>query len=308
MKKLIAVLSLLVMLASSAQAITVSTSSNSGTIAQSFALPENTALEGSILAGDGQVLASTKIEGAGEFTANGLSGYTNQDTLTEIASDGTNTQIAMDGEVLAWENAELQYGTQFFLPDGVWQGAGPTAGGLATDYKLSGRKWFRDAPIRQTIDMTNSPLDAMTMYLGVNAAGNLWDGQTSRNLYDDNGPNFATGNYGSYDGKNLVKWVYNPSSSGLASTGVFYSRTTGEIKEYDTLFNSRYTWDANWFLRTATHENGHGLGLADIYVSGNPVTGRFCPEVMNSWNAGSSFDPMLLGNGDAAGVRAIYGA
>jgi hypothetical protein len=296
------------LLIGSGQAISVSLSSGGGSISQAFVVPESASLRGELTAGDGQISASTKLGGPGVLTAGGLTAYTNQPgTQTEVLSDGTNTQISMDGQVLAWETPKMQYGTQYFLPDGNWQGAGPTAGGLATDYKLNGKKWKRDAPIKQTIDMTGSPLDSMTMYLGVKAAGSLWDDQTSKNLFDDSGPNFGTGTYGSYDGKNLVKWVYNPASGALATTGTFYVTSTGEIKEFDTVYNSKHIWDGNWFLRTATHEAGHGLGMADIYVSGNPVTGRPCPNVMNSWNAGSSFDG-LLGLGDATGIRAIYGA
>ena len=69
-----------------------------------------------------------------------------------------------------------------------------------------------------------------------------------------------------------------PDSNVIAVTVVWYTRYSKQIVDYDVLFNTYYTWKdcsvpgtdcsaAMDLQNIATHETGHGIGLADVYTS-----------------------------------------
>jgi hypothetical protein len=83
---------------------------------------------------------------------------------------------------------------------------------------------------------------------------------------------------------------------------------TREIIEFDILFNTYYAWgdaetDENVMdlQNIATHEIGHGLGLADLYDT------DAAEETMYGYADYGEMNKRSLYKGDIAGITALYG-
>ena len=114
------------------------------------------------------------------------------------------------------------------------------------------------------------------------------------------------------DGQNIIAWGRS-SGSALAATYVRYSPSTGIVADVDTIINKRFAWrwtpyapgacsstnayDAEAVL---THEQGHWLGLDDVY------TAAFANNTMYGIGTPGALKADTLTTGDKAGAAAIY--
>ncbi len=169
-----------------------------------------------------------------------------------------------------------------------------------TCYKLMGIKW-QNFPISYVIgpDVNKKAIEAATAE---------WDKYTSTNLFStytiDASANFDE----TPDGKNEYSLGNYPQSGVIAVTRVWYTRYGKQIVEYDVMFDTDFTWgDAtktstvmDW-QNIATHETGHGLGLADVYQT-------LCFEVtMYGYSNYGETKKRTLESPDIIGLRKLYG-
>lgn len=174
------------------------------------------------------------------------------------------------------------------------------ARGASLCYKLMGIKW-KSFPITYTIH-TDLDVNAIT------AAVSEWDSHTSTNLFGsysiDSSANFDD----SPDGRNEYSYGDYPQSGVIAVTRVWYTRQSKQIVEYDVMFDTDFTWgDATVnpsvmdLQNIATHETGHGIGLADVY---NTV----CSEVtMYGYSDYGEIQKRTLEPPDIIGLQKLYG-
>lgn len=179
-----------------------------------------------------------------------------------------------------------------------------TDGGKPGDYKLMGVKWYTE----------NLPL---TLYVGNNgmtsaitASATEWDSYTSANLVTD--VKVSSGitifdeiqsNNPDYD--NELIWADLESGT----IAVCYTWYIGDkILQFDIAFNTDYTWgDATGDLdlmdlqNIATHELGHGFGLADIYKR------KLSDLTMYGYSWAGDTEKRDLAQGDIEGIQALYG-
>lgn len=145
-----------------------------------------------------------------------------------------------------------------------------------------------------------------------------WDDATSKNLFNgytiDSGANWDI-DYP--DGKNEYSLGNYPEEGAIGVTVVWSGVPLGgrgrQIIEYDVMFDTDYNWfdctqvscDASNkgmdLQNIATHETGHGLGLADVYESS-------CSEVtMFGYSNYGEIQKRTLESPDIAGLQKLYG-
>lgn len=171
-----------------------------------------------------------------------------------------------------------------------------------------GIKW-KDLPISYVV------------HPGLKAAAGIstetWDNATSAELFDgysvDHGANWDSDKP---DGRNELSFGDYPQEGVIAVTIVwgYFSGPPGlrKIIEFDILFDTDFDWgDAGSTNETelgdtdvmdieniATHELGHGLGLADIYN---------CPEVtMYGYSENGETKKRTLDGPDITGIQELY--
>jgi hypothetical protein len=94
--------------------------------------------------------------------------------------------------------------------------------------------------------------------------------------------------------------------SAIAVTFYWYSRSTKELVETDTVFNSDFSWavsnDSNSYdlQNIATHEFGHWLVLSDLYSP------RDWALTMYGYGGLGETIKSTLGKGDISGINKIY--
>ncbi len=199
-----------------------------------------------------------------------------------------------------------------------WAGGGNGGGNENEDsgeYKLlaKGVKW-KTFPVTYVIDPDNSyGLTQAEIVSAFSISAEEWDDHTGTELFgsysidtsstwDDDVP----------DGRNELLFDNYPDSGVIAVTiiwGYFSGPPpTREIVEFDILFNTDFTWgdaaiDPNVMdLRNiATHELGHGAGLADLYDS------SAIEETMYGYSGYGEISKRDLFIGDIAGIQDLYG-
>lgn len=169
----------------------------------------------------------------------------------------------------------------------------------------------KGAKLKGTKSLTIHPTLNTTTIL--NSAGE-WDSHTSAALFDGYTID-STANWDSDapDGRNEFSYGNYPQSGVIAVTnvwGYFYGPLpTREIVEFDIMFDTDFVWgDATVsagvmdLQNIATHEIGHGVGLADLY---NTVCYL---ETMYGYSGYGETNKRTLGSGDITGLQKLYGA
>ena len=119
----------------------------------------------------------------------------------------------------------------------------------------------------------------------------------------------STATYGVQNYVNAITFGNYPTAGVIAVTTVWYNPATKSIVEFDLMFDTDWTWgDATvnstvMDLRNiATHEIGHGAGLADVYdVVCSAVT-------MYGYSNYGETQKRTLETPDLTGLQTLYGA
>lgn len=187
---------------------------------------------------------------------------------------------------------------------------GTPGGGKPTQPKCygflaKGAKW-QALPISCVID------PALAVVPGaIPASATSWDDATSANLFSEcKEDESADWDSDAPDGRNELSFGNYPEEGVIAVT-VIWGYFSGppasrKIVEFDILFDLDYEWadaeQAKMDLQNiATHEFGHGLGLADVYETA-------CTEVtMYGYSDYGEIKKRDLESADITGLRQLYG-
>jgi len=189
-------------------------------------------------------------------------------------------------------------------------------------YKLLGKgvEW-KNTPVTYVIDPDNP--DGLTEQFIVDAifaSAEEWDANTETELFDET---YAIDHDSSWDdespdGNNELLFGDYPQEGVIAVT-IIWGYFSGppplrEIIEFDIMFDTDYTWGyAGETSETelgemimdlqniATHELGHGAGLADLYDS------SASDETMYGYSEYGETKKRTLYKGDIAGIQELYG-
>lgn len=178
----------------------------------------------------------------------------------------------------------------------------------AVCYKLFGAEWPA-LPVTYVINPTNQqnlPKEFVTS--AISAAAETWDDATSAELMDDVPAIDYSAQYGVRNSQNAIVFGEYSNSGVIAVTSIWYSKRTKQIYEFDIKFNTKYIWgDATSnsavmdLQNIATHEFGHGVGLADLYT---PV----CSAVtMYGYSDYGETQKRTLELPDINGLQVLYG-
>lgn len=177
--------------------------------------------------------------------------------------------------------------------------------GSSRCYRLMGIKWaITDVPY--TINPTGSNAGIESIVTAFTQSGQTWDVETSRPLFGFVTTDEMAG-YG-YDGKNTMFFGSSLGSNTIAQTTVWYYVISRKIVEFDIEYNTYFSWgDAQAdstkmdLAGIATHEIGHGIGLADLYTT-------LCRDVtMYGYSTEGEYKKRTLEVGDLNGLWRLYG-
>lgn len=194
--------------------------------------------------------------------------------------------------------------------DGTVKQVGKAASAGTTCYKLLGVKWS-SLPISYIIDPTNSGMSSDSVLNAIATSTKSWDDATSKPLFSGSATGSATwddGTINPVDYQNEYVFDSYSDNNVIAVTNIWYTIYGKQIVDYDVLFNTYYIWgDAtiNPFImdlqNIATHETGHGLGLADLYT-------KSCSAVtMYGYSTYGETIKRTLEQADKKGLQKMYG-
>ncbi len=189
-------------------------------------------------------------------------------------------------------------------------------------YKLLGKdvKW-KTTPVSYVINPTNPDnLDEQFVVTSLVASAEEWDQYTGKELFDSHTIDYSADWDDDYpDYKNELVFGNYPQQGVIAVTiiwGYFSGPpSTRKIIEFDVLFDTDYNWgyagptdETNLgdteimdLQNIATHELGHGVGLADLYDS------AAAEETMYGYSTEGETKKRTLNTGDKAGIQELYG-
>lgn len=135
-------------------------------------------------------------------------------------------------------------------------------------------RWYDT--VNYVINPTN-PQDLPETFVGsaVSTSAETWDtAATSRELMNNKYTTDVVA-YGVQDYKNAIVFGNYPTAGVIAVTTVWYNPASRAIVEFDIMFDTDWTWgkvseatpNVMDLQNIATHEFGHGVGLADVYGS-----------------------------------------
>lgn len=178
-------------------------------------------------------------------------------------------------------------------------------------------KWvkWQKLPVSYAIDPTNPDgLSENFVTSAISAGAEEWDFWTSSELFNDAYDIIDNGSWDSDapDGKNELLFGDYPEANVIAVTVIwgYFSGPPGsrKIVEFDILFDTDFTWgDADLdpavmdLENIATHELGHGVGLADLYDT-------VCvDETMYGYAKNGEINKRDLEPADITGLQTLYG-
>lgn len=184
---------------------------------------------------------------------------------------------------------------------------------LSNCYQLLGVKW-KNLPVSYVINPNG--YDENFVKEAISNALKEWDLHTSALLFDD----YLIDNSATWDDtpeevdyQNEYVFGEYPDPSVIAVTNIWYTKYSRQIVDYDVLFNTYYNWfDCSQTTCTsenkgmdlqniATHETGHGIGLADVYKEN-------CSAVtMFGYSYYGEIQKRTIEKPDITGLQILYG-
>ena len=232
--------------------------------------------------------------------------------LTVLALSGVAIAISNQGAEKAkapdLEKIEFIHWKKDFAKSRTVAAKVPTCYKFLTRTKI---KWTT-LPVNYEINPVNSKqgLDESFVCSAVATSGKTWDGATSKNLFTNYAtcPINYTATYGVQNYKNAITFGNYPTAEVIAVTTIWYNPATKAIVEFDVMFDTDWTWgDASVdstkmdLQNIATHELGHGVGLADVYDS-------VCSAVtMYGYSNYGETQKRTLETPDTIGLQTLYG-
>ena len=221
--------------------------------------------------------------------------------VVAISNQGAEKAKAPDLEKIEF----IHWKKDFAKPEGAKVPKPPSCYKFLTPTKV---KWTV-LPANYVINPTNP------QYLGedfiksaVFNSAETWDAATSKELMNDTYTIDYTATYGVQDYENAITFGNYPTAGVIAVTTVWYNPATKAIVEFDVMFDTDWTWgDATLdstkmdLQNIATHELGHGVGLADVYDS-------VCSLVtMYGYSDYGEIIKRTLEQPDITGLQKLYG-
>lgn len=240
------------------------------------------------------VLSVSLVSSIALASQNNIPAYmTPANTVISVPEKATDNSPALEKYVF------IHYKKGFAKPEGAGTKQPACYAYLSKGAKLKGIKNFVISP----------ELNATTIW----NSGQEWDSHTSASLfgryYVDSTANWDNS---APDGRNEFS-IGNYPEPGVIAVTVIWGYFSGppqtrEIREFDVLFDTDYGWgnvDVNGASvmdrqNIATHEIGHGVGLADLY---NTCT----EETMYGYSGEGETKKRTLNAGDIAGLQKLYG-
>lgn len=169
-------------------------------------------------------------------------------------------------------------------------------------------KW-QELPVNYVINPTNPKgLDESFIANTVSTSAETWDVATTKELMNDTYTIDYTATYGVQNYENAIAFGNYPTAGVIAVTTVWYNPVTKAIVEFDVMFDTDWSWgdatvDATKMdlQNIATHELGHGVGLADVYEDA-------CSAVtMYGYSDYGETQKRTLETPDITGLQKLYG-
>jgi len=221
--------------------------------------------------------------------------------VVAISNQGAEKAKAPDLEKIEF----IHWKKDFAKPEGAKVPKPPSCYKFLTPTKV---KWTV-LPANYVINPTNP------QYLGedfiksaVFNSAETWDAATSKELMNDTYTIDYTATYGVQDYENAITFGNYPTAGVIAVTTVWYNPATKAIVEFDVMFDTDWTWGDATASSTvmdlqniATHELGHGVGLADVYDT-------VCSTVtMYGHSDYGEIQKKTLETPDITGLQTLYG-
>lgn len=234
------------------------------------------------------------------------------DQAKENAGIAVESSLAIDGD---WaltppglERIEfIHYKKDFAKPDAAKAPKSPSCYKFLTPGK-SPIRW-QTLPVNYAINPTNPQGLEETFITGaVSVSAETWDAVTGKELMSDTYAVDSTTVYGIQDYTNAISFGDYPTAGVIAVTAVWYNPATKAIVEFDIMFDTDWVWGdavvdptAMDLQNIATHELGHGVGLADVYETA-------CGGVtMYGYSDYGEIQKRTLEQPDITGLQKLYG-
>ncbi|MBU1102827.1 matrixin family metalloprotease [Patescibacteria group bacterium] len=220
-----------------------------------------------------------------------------------ISNQGAEKSKAPDLEKIEF----IHYKKGFAKPETAKVPKAPTCYKFLTSTKV---KWAT-LPVSYVINLTNSQgLEESFVKSAISTSAETWDAATNRELINDTYVLDYAATYGVQDYKNAITFGNYSTANVIAVTTIWYNPVTKAIVEFDIMFDTDWTWgdatktetpSAMDLQNIATHELGHGIGLADVYETAcNAVT-------MYGYSNYGDTQKRTLETPDVTGLRTLYG-
>ena len=221
-----------------------------------------------------------------------------------ISNQGADKAKAPDLEKIEF----IHWKKDFAKPEAAKAPKTPTCYAFLGKYGKTYLKWTT-LPVKYVINPVNpvQTLDETFVTSAVGTSAETWDAATGQEIMNG----YTVDNtvvYGVQDYKNAITFGNYPTAGVIAVTAVWYNPATKAIVEFDVMFDTDWTWgdaaldSAKMDLQNiATHELGHGVGLADVYDS-------VCSLVtMYGYSDYGEIIKRTLEQPDITGLQTLYG-